>query len=72
MEPFEFGHLKGAPLAQLRVQPCVRMEDVGMNRVQDARRPNRHVRKEKNQQHNAKANAAEEVKDWSDQGVHSG
>ena len=72
MEPFEFSHLKRAPLAHLRVHPCVRMEDVWMNRVQDARRPNRHVRKEKNQQHNAKANAAEEVEDWSDQGVHSG
>ena len=71
MEPFEFRHLKGAPLPHLRVHPCVRVEDVWMNRVQDARRPHRHVYEENRKQHDPEANAAEEVEDWSEQGRHS-
>jgi hypothetical protein len=46
------------------------VKDIWMYRIDDASGSHRHVCKEKCQQNHAETDAAEKVKDWSDQGVH--
>ena len=70
VEPLELGHLERTPLPELGMHPRVRVEDVRVHRVENARRTDRHVDEEERQQDDPEPHAAEEVKDGSDDGVH--
>ena len=55
MKPLKLGHFESTPLAELGIFPSLRMEEVGVNRVDDPRRADAHKEEEQDQERDAKA-----------------
>ena len=55
VKPLKLGHFESTPLAELGIFPSLRMEEVGVNRVDDPRRADAHKEEEQDQERDAKA-----------------
>jgi hypothetical protein len=55
VEPLELGHLERTPLPDLGVDPGVGVEEVGVDRIEQARRAEREIREQDRQQGDAEA-----------------